>query len=162
MKRPSQPWSVTPAEARAIQERLKPRVEAADRLPEVRLVAGVDAHYDASACTRSFEWIRNPGPMAREEAAESGALMRPARGDAGDVSDRALGRDHRGQLVRGFQHHPRRLAGDEAAGLGAHRQHRLGQRLCRLDPQGGHGIPGLVRTLWSKGDHLALRMRTYG
>ncbi len=51
MKRPSHPWSVTPAEARAIQERLKPRVEAADRLPEVRLVAGVDAHYDASART---------------------------------------------------------------------------------------------------------------
>ena len=51
MKRPSQPWSVTPAEARAIQERLKPRVEAADRLPEVRLVAGVDAHSDASART---------------------------------------------------------------------------------------------------------------
>ncbi len=51
MKRPSQPWSVTPAEARAIQERLKPQVEAADRLPEVRLVAGVDAHSDASART---------------------------------------------------------------------------------------------------------------
>lgn len=70
MKRPSHSWSVTPAEARAIQERLKPRVEAADRLPEVRLVAGVDAHYDASgrATFAAVAVMRLPGLELEDRA----------------------------------------------------------------------------------------------
>lgn len=41
------PWQVTPAEARAIQETLRGRVEAADRLPPIRHVAGVDVGFEA-------------------------------------------------------------------------------------------------------------------
>ncbi len=40
------PWQVTPAEARAIQERLRFRVETADRLGPVRRVAGVDVGFE--------------------------------------------------------------------------------------------------------------------
>lgn len=40
------PWEVTPAEARAIQERLRDRVERLDRLPEIRRVAGVDVGFE--------------------------------------------------------------------------------------------------------------------
>ncbi len=36
------PWEVSPAEARQIQEDLRPRVEIGDRLPEIKTVAGVD------------------------------------------------------------------------------------------------------------------------
>ena len=70
MKRPSHPWSVTPSEARAIQERLRPRVEAADRLPEVRLVAGVDAHYDAAGRTTfaAVAVMRLPGLELEDRA----------------------------------------------------------------------------------------------
>lgn len=39
-------WPTTPAEARALQERLRPLVESADRMGPVRTVAGADAHYD--------------------------------------------------------------------------------------------------------------------
>lgn len=39
------PWEVTPAEARAIQERLRGRVSNRDRLGNVRLVAGVDVGF---------------------------------------------------------------------------------------------------------------------
>ncbi|HET9805087.1 MAG TPA: endonuclease V, partial [Candidatus Acidoferrum sp.] len=38
-------WNVTPAEAREIQERLRKRWEAADQLPEIRTVAGLDAAF---------------------------------------------------------------------------------------------------------------------
>lgn len=41
------PWQVTPAEARAIQETLRGRVETADRLPPIRHVAGVDVGFEA-------------------------------------------------------------------------------------------------------------------
>lgn len=41
------PWLVTPAEARALQEALQVRVEAADRLPAIRHVAGVDVGFEA-------------------------------------------------------------------------------------------------------------------
>lgn len=41
------PWAVTPAEARAIQETLRERVELADRLPALRHVAGVDVGFEA-------------------------------------------------------------------------------------------------------------------
>lgn len=40
------PWDVTPAEARAIQERLRTRLETEDRLGPVRRVAGVDVGFD--------------------------------------------------------------------------------------------------------------------
>jgi deoxyribonuclease V len=36
------PWDVTPAEARAIQSKLRDRIERQDRLPRLRLVAGAD------------------------------------------------------------------------------------------------------------------------
>ncbi len=39
------PWQVTPAEARAIQETLRGRVETVDRLPSIRHVAGVDVGF---------------------------------------------------------------------------------------------------------------------
>jgi deoxyribonuclease V len=45
LKRLSQAWPRTPAEARALQDRLRARVIAEDRLGHVRLVAGADAHY---------------------------------------------------------------------------------------------------------------------
>ena len=41
------PWQVTPNEARAIQERLRNRVELRDRLGKVRHVAGVDVGFEA-------------------------------------------------------------------------------------------------------------------
>ncbi|NIR30023.1 MAG: deoxyribonuclease V [Gammaproteobacteria bacterium] len=40
------PWDVTPAEARAIQERLRGRLETEDRLGLVRRVAGADVGFD--------------------------------------------------------------------------------------------------------------------
>lgn len=42
------PWQVTPAEARAIQERLRDRVQATDRLPALQHVAGVDVGFEAN------------------------------------------------------------------------------------------------------------------
>ncbi|MCX7962643.1 MAG: deoxyribonuclease V [Burkholderiales bacterium] len=39
-------WDLSAREAIALQQRLAPRVERRDRLPEVRTVAGVDASYD--------------------------------------------------------------------------------------------------------------------
>lgn len=39
------PWNVTPAEARAIQERLRGRVTDHDRLEKIKLVAGVDVGF---------------------------------------------------------------------------------------------------------------------
>ena len=42
----SHPWTVTPAEARAIQERLRPLVIREDLVPEVRRVAGVDVGFE--------------------------------------------------------------------------------------------------------------------
>jgi|SRR5579871_3606949 deoxyribonuclease V len=38
-------WNVSPAEAREIQEKLRERWEAEDRLPEIRMVAGLDAAF---------------------------------------------------------------------------------------------------------------------
>ncbi|HWZ99121.1 MAG TPA: endonuclease V [Candidatus Dormibacteraeota bacterium] len=38
-------WNVTPAEAREIQEKLREKWESADRLPEIRTVAGLDAAF---------------------------------------------------------------------------------------------------------------------
>lgn len=47
-------WDVTPAEARAIQERLRRRVVCEDRLGEVRCVAGVDVGFEpCSGMTRA-------------------------------------------------------------------------------------------------------------
>lgn len=40
------PWDVTPAEARAIQSRLRERVITRDRLPRLRFVAGADVALD--------------------------------------------------------------------------------------------------------------------
>ncbi|MCP5150127.1 MAG: deoxyribonuclease V [Ectothiorhodospiraceae bacterium] len=48
---PAHAWDVTPAEARAIQERLRGAVETADRLGEVRHVAGVDVGFTAGGRT---------------------------------------------------------------------------------------------------------------
>lgn len=45
------PWQVTPAEARAIQETLRERVLAADRLPPLRHVAGVDVGFETDGRT---------------------------------------------------------------------------------------------------------------
>lgn len=45
------PWQVTPAEARAIQETLRGRVETVDRLPSIRHVAGVDVGFEADGRT---------------------------------------------------------------------------------------------------------------
>jgi len=39
------PWRVTPSQARAIQETLRKRWEGADRLPQIRTVAGLDAAF---------------------------------------------------------------------------------------------------------------------
>jgi deoxyribonuclease V len=48
------PWSVTPAEAVAIQQALRARVETADRLPQIRHVAGVDVGFeDGGRVTRA-------------------------------------------------------------------------------------------------------------
>lgn len=38
-------WNVTPGEARGIQEKLRAKWEGADRLPEIRTVAGLDAAF---------------------------------------------------------------------------------------------------------------------
>ena len=40
------PWQVTPAEARAIQDRLRSQVETKDRLGAVRRVAGIDVGFE--------------------------------------------------------------------------------------------------------------------
>ena len=51
---PLHAWDVSPAEARAIQERLRTRVELVDRLGAVRRVAGVDVGFEAGgAVTRA-------------------------------------------------------------------------------------------------------------
>ena len=48
------PWSVTPAEAVAIQQALRARVETTDRLPQIRHVAGVDVGFeDGGRVTRA-------------------------------------------------------------------------------------------------------------
>ena len=47
--RAPRPWPRTVAEARAIQEALRSRVIARDRIGRVRHVAGVDASYDRTA-----------------------------------------------------------------------------------------------------------------
>lgn len=44
----SHPWQLTPAEARALQEALRDRVQTQDRLPALRHVAGVDVGYAAT------------------------------------------------------------------------------------------------------------------
>ncbi len=50
----SHDWNVTPREAVAIQQRLRGLVECADRLPEVRHVAGVDVGFEeAGRVTRA-------------------------------------------------------------------------------------------------------------
>ncbi|HET7831458.1 MAG TPA: endonuclease V, partial [Gallionella sp.] len=41
---------LTPAEAVVLQNDLKQRVERVDRLPEIRLVAGVEVGYEANGC----------------------------------------------------------------------------------------------------------------
>jgi deoxyribonuclease V len=54
-------WRVAPAQARAIQERLRKEWEGADRLPELRTVAGLDAAFvlkESQALTeRRNRWI---------------------------------------------------------------------------------------------------------
>lgn len=40
------PWDVTPAQAREIQNHLRDRVETVDRLPQIRIVAGVDVGFE--------------------------------------------------------------------------------------------------------------------
>ncbi|MGI9591454.1 MAG: deoxyribonuclease V [Myxococcota bacterium] len=61
--RPKHAWPRTVPEARAIQQELRSRVEARDRLGRVELVAGVDASYDRSAgATRgAVALLRLPG-----------------------------------------------------------------------------------------------------
>lgn len=44
--RQQHPWQVTPAEARAIQQRLSQLVETSDRLGRIRRVAGVDVGFE--------------------------------------------------------------------------------------------------------------------
>jgi deoxyribonuclease V len=39
-------WNVTPAEARALQLKLRARVELEDRLPQIRTVAGADVAFE--------------------------------------------------------------------------------------------------------------------
>lgn len=58
-------WNVTPAEARAIQEKLRTRVRATDRLGKLRRVAGVDVGFDdggkitrAAVATLDFPSLR--------------------------------------------------------------------------------------------------------
>lgn len=47
-------WDLTPAQARALQETLRRRVECGDRLPSLRHVAGVDAGFeDGGRVTRA-------------------------------------------------------------------------------------------------------------
>ena len=45
----SQTWNMTPAEAITLQHQLAARVERADRLEPVRIIAGADAWYDEAA-----------------------------------------------------------------------------------------------------------------
>lgn len=40
------PWRLTPAQAIALQDELRQRVERSDRLPAIRHVAGVDVGYE--------------------------------------------------------------------------------------------------------------------
>lgn len=48
------PWNLTPAEAIALQQQLRQRVERVDRLPEIRHVAGVDVGFEqGGAVTRA-------------------------------------------------------------------------------------------------------------
>lgn len=39
-------WNLTPADARALQDELQPRIECSDRLPPLRHVAGVDVGFE--------------------------------------------------------------------------------------------------------------------
>ncbi|MBD3618627.1 MAG: deoxyribonuclease V [Chromatiales bacterium] len=63
------PWSVTPAEARAIQARLRGYVVTEDRLDPVRQVAGVDVGFeDGGRTTRAAVAVLTyPGLEPREE-----------------------------------------------------------------------------------------------
>ena len=51
-------WNVTPAEARRIQEELRHRVELADRVGQVRTVAGADVAFDLTRPPRSHRGPR--------------------------------------------------------------------------------------------------------
>ncbi len=62
------PWTVTPAEARAIQERLRGRVIAADRFGEIRYIAGVDVGFEArNTVTRAAVVVLSLPELALEE-----------------------------------------------------------------------------------------------
>ncbi|MBS1840263.1 MAG: endonuclease V [Acidobacteria bacterium] len=52
-------WNVSPAEAREIQERLRTKWDGADRLPEIRTVAGLDAAFlltGSQALKKNSRW----------------------------------------------------------------------------------------------------------
>ena len=58
------PWTVTPARASAIQERLAPCVETRDRLGPVTTVAGVDVHFPTRDMTRAAVVVLDAGTLA--------------------------------------------------------------------------------------------------
>ncbi len=63
------PWDVGPGEARAIQEALRPRVEEADRLGEVRRVAGMDLAYPREGVARAAVAVLDAGSLEVVESA---------------------------------------------------------------------------------------------
>lgn len=76
---PLHSWDLSPAEAVALQDELRPRGETRDRLGRVRLVAGVDASYDEpSQLTRAAVAVLSfPGLEPRAEVAARTATRFP-------------------------------------------------------------------------------------
>lgn len=75
------PWSVTPAEARRIQQRLRGRVERNDRFSRVRFIAGADCAFDAAgrraiACVVLYGYSGSDRPL---EELERVTAVRPLR-----------------------------------------------------------------------------------
>ena len=64
------PWKLTPAQAIALQDELRQRVECIDRLPAIRHVAGVDVGYeDEGRVTRAAVAVLSFPELERVESA---------------------------------------------------------------------------------------------
>lgn len=75
MNRHTTPWPTTEAEARAVQERLRPLVIARDEFPPLRRVVAVDAHYSEQD-GRTWAAVAEVDPHTLE-LARSVLLARP-------------------------------------------------------------------------------------
>ncbi len=99
------PWPRTVAEARAIQEALRSRVIARDRIGRVRHVAGVDASYDRTAgITRAAVAVLalpGLGPVAQRVARRRLTGQRPARSGNDEPAGMRCGSRSRIRLPRG-------------------------------------------------------------